>query len=231
MFLSRMTSPETAWNSLHFLMFSGKTPDTELSSFLQGEPAAHWKTTGIDSQRFQLLHSKVAQNRNNTVLHFFHLWTTTCSVHTTLLSVKPHSAMLLGCPEPQPPSGWDVYRWSCNQHIQLPGIFSICLSKQTSAFKYCDMISRDSETSLTSFLTSSSSSRVSAASCLALCSIRFTYLIGLDKASITSRNKASTSVPKPCCYGSSIQVLRKRQNSVFFLKMVFHCIAFKPTPV
>ena len=81
---------------------------------------------------------------------------------------------------------------------------------KVSAFKYYNIICRDSETSLTSFFTSSSSSRVSAASCLALCSIKFTYLIGLDKASITSRNNTNTSVSNPLCYGSSApQVLRR----------------------
>lgn len=72
----------------------------------------------------------------------------------------------------------------------------VFLSK-VGACKYCTITCRESENSLTSFFTSSSSSRVSAASCLALCSIKFTYLIGLDKASITSRNNANNFSLKP----------------------------------
>ena len=91
------------------------------------------------------------------------------------------------------------------------GLSVFVFLSNVGAFKHHSIICRDSETSLTSFFTSSSSSRVSAASCLALCSIKFTYLIGLDKASITSRNNANTSVSNPLCYGSSApQVLRKR---------------------
>lgn len=101
-------------------------------------------------------------------------------------------------------------------HSQVLSIF-VFLSK-VGAFKYYNIICRDSETSLTSFFTSSSSSRVSAASCLALCSIKFTYLIGLDKASITSRNNTHTSVSNPLCYGSTAPQVFKKET-VFFIQI------------